>query len=183
MSTSLRNSVFAFVFFAILLSSSSHAATPEELDAKLLKLNERVFAINPLDLSDQELVFYEEAKKYLADAQLNMNYGNYDIVEELLNAVEGRLNLIGTHQGSALSVSSSKTKLVLLIALVAGILFLLVWLLISKAKQPQQLPALNVIPQELSADKCPVCGGRVYKNVCIWCSFDYAKRAESQKKN
>ena|SRR3989338_2154317 len=180
MSISQRSSFFLLVLSFAFLASLVHAvATPEQLDARLLELNEKVFSINSAFLTEEQKLHLDGTKRLLADAQLNLRFGNYDIVEELLGNAENELNLISEEKKSASAKFWSRPfALIIAVVFVALTLLAVVLLFVSKAKQPQikiDIPK----PSQVMGEKCPVCNGRIYKNVCVWCSFEYYNEKKS----
>lgn len=185
-----QNKLILILSLCIFLISQFHVAdavsTPEELDAKLVKLNENAFSINHQKLSKQEITYFEEAKKYLADAQLNYKYGNYGIVEELLNNAEKKLAIIShaAKKQKTFTLSAFSIRKIIIAAMLVAVIAIMIVLinLMTRSKNARQIEQLTIpydpiTSQMQNSGKCPKCSGRMYKNVCVWCSAETKKSA------
>lgn len=175
MSTGRARSLLAAVLLLSLLLPMAYGADPAELEERLDALNEAAFGIDSSRLSEESLRIFDELKRYLSDAELNMQYGSYDVAEELIENAEDRLALLQSLEGSRAPVSlpfSGRVVGAVAVVLLAAALVVFVALrLIPKMRKDESAPE----PRIVQADRCPVCSGRVYNGVCVWCSYDYYK--------
>jgi hypothetical protein len=186
MSTSrtISMSLVAIFIVAAFSFSVAYADEPEELEERLKILNDRLFEVKVSSLSDEQKIYYDEAKRYLADVQLNMNYGNYVVVEELLVSAEEALAKMEAAEKSSSFFMSPFFIFPIVILLIVGIVFVLT----SPRKPsdaelstPQMIPQSNPVAQSAGysqvasttadAERCQKCNGRMYQGHCVWCEF------------